>query len=103
MSRYEPIRVTRGSCVDKAIRFLNGDRSAQDITDVVLSIADATPADLSGAILAKTDPANGEAHLHVPYEVVARLGMGNVNRFRISRLFLDGCVKTSPEIWICVL
>ena len=95
--------MTRGSCVDKAIRFLNGDHSEEDITGVVLSIVDAAPAELSGAVLTKTNPVHGEAHLHVPHEVVARLRMGNVNRFRISRLFLDGCIKTSPEIWICVV
>ncbi len=99
----KPIRVAKGSCIDKELRFLNSDRTAQDITDVIFSIVEPFRPVLMGIVITKTDPANGKAIMHVPHEVVDELATGNVNHFRISRTYPDGCVKNTPQIWINVI
>lgn len=92
------INVTHGSCIDFDVDFKEADGAPEDISRDMFAIIEARPAALAQAELTKTEP--GRLHFHLAAEHSAKLMQGTTNRFRISRVFDDGCIENTLPIMV---
>lgn len=102
MPQYNPVEVTKASCIDLDLVFTDEAGAVEDVSDDTFTVAEPVPAALGSAVLTKTAPVSGRIHFHLDAVSAAGLGLGNVNRFRVRRTGLDGCAENSEEIWISV-
>jgi len=98
-----PIVVTYGSCISLLLTYRNISGEPEDITDDTIEVIGANKPAFGNAVISKIDPTQGQATFFLSSEDVSKLGMGNVNKFRLSRISSDGCRSNTTIIEVQVI
>lgn len=97
------LEATKGSCITFDALWQD-EAGPIDLSGNVLSIAEASPKLLQQAdIETAEDPTSGNTRVTINSVISAGLYYGRSNWLRIARTLPDGCVETSPIIWIAIV
>ena len=94
----DSIIINKGECLNVTLDWDNEDGTPINITGRIFAVLESAP--LFTAVFTITDAVNGKVQMKV--EDTSMLGLGRVNRFRISMADGSGCLDTTPPIWIDV-
>jgi len=92
----QSIIINRGECLHSTLSWTDENGAPIDITGRTFQLFDAQPE--FTAQFTVTDAAAGQVEMRVAD--TSSLGLGRVNRFRVSMSLDGGCVDTTPLIWI---
>ncbi len=93
------ITINRGECL-KAAGIWEDDAGPVDLTGKTLALADLSHPEMSAGVIAATNAAAGEFSVTFPVAVTDALPAGQGAYFRITLTSPDGCVDSTPRIWI---
>lgn len=99
----DTLQATKGSCI--SFEALWQDEAGPiNLFGSTVSIVEAAPPILATAqIRIEGDPVDGRTVVEIDETIAPKLQYGRFNRMRIARTLTDGCVETSPTIWIEIL
>lgn len=99
----DTIHTTYGSCISLDWTFKDSLGEAEDLSGCTFEVIDAHPSSLAEDFeITAVDLENGKIELFLGHDDALKLRMGRTNKFRLSRIFPDGCRDNTPEIWIDV-
>lgn len=93
------ITINRGECL-KAGGVWEDDVGPVDLTGKTLALADLSHPGMSAGVIAVTDAVAGAFTVTFPVAVTDELPMGQGAYFRLKLTSADGCVDSTPRIWI---
>lgn len=96
------ITINRGECL-KAAGVWEDEAGPVDLTGMTLALADASHLEItSGGSVTVTNAATGEFDITLPVAVTDALPDGQGAYFRVKLTQPDGCVSTTPRIWVAI-
>lgn len=95
------IEINKGECLRAEIVW-SDDAGPIDLTGHTISIVEAVPDALTAGTVDITDAAAGKATIRIEAATAAAMRAGRASWIRLGRTQPDGCLDTTPQIWICV-